>query len=55
MGQKKGGRGRGSGRRHFVTSEEDLKKRNENQERYKATRAARRQDCLLYTSPSPRD
>ena len=44
MGQKKGGRGRGSGRRHFVTSEEDLKKRNENQERYKATRAARRQD-----------
>jgi len=44
MGQKKGGRGRGSGRRHFVTSADDLEKRNENQERYKATRAARRQD-----------
>ena len=45
MGQKKGGRGRaGGGRRHFVQNEDDLKKRNENQERYQATRRARRQE-----------
>ena len=34
MGQKKGGRGRGGGRQHFVTSADDLEKRNEKQEAY---------------------
>lgn len=41
MGQKKGGRGRG-GRRHFVTSAEDLDKRNENMEASQRARSARR-------------
>lgn len=43
MGQKKGGRGRG-GRRHFVTSAEDLEKRNATLEASQRARAARRAD-----------
>mmetsp|Transcript_6904 Transcript_6904/g.9669 ORF Transcript_6904/g.9669 Transcript_6904/m.9669 type:complete len:235 (-) Transcript_6904:85-789(-) len=43
MGNKKGGRGRG-GRRHFVTSAEDLEKRNENQAAIHKARAQRRQE-----------
>lgn len=44
MGQKKGGRGARGGRRTFVTSAEDLQKRNEVVEQYQKTRAARRLD-----------
>ncbi|KAJ8602928.1 hypothetical protein CTAYLR_001496 [Chrysophaeum taylorii] len=44
MGQKKGGRGSRGGRRHFVTSAEDLEKRNSNIEQYQKSRQARRDD-----------
>ena len=43
MGKKKGGRG--GGRRHYVTSEEDLDNRTKQQEAFAAQRAVRRADA----------